>query len=200
MACAESGVTCAGMMRGMKTSVLLAAAALALAAASSSHAGKPTEAGARRKELNVLDKEIFRKTLLVRADISPSRPAKQRLTELLDGSYYEHADPAIAYEELSPVTVTRSSLRDGGRILLVTLEPPSNILPVELRTASAPDVGIPVIAEVDVDEAGGVTQALAKLVYLPGETPDEETVARCLARYPDMPERRSRMRCGLGRE
>lgn len=159
----------------------------------------PSLAKTRRHELSVLDKQLFRKTLLMRTDVKESQPSMGRMTELLDGSYYENADATIAFEELGPVTVSRTALRKDGHLLLVTLEPPSCILPPELRTASAPEVCIPVIVEVDVDAAGGVKEALQSLVYLPGENPDAETVARCIARYPSHDEKRSRMRCGQGR-
>jgi hypothetical protein len=95
--------------------------------------------------------------------------------------------------------IARTALRNKGRVLLVTLAPPSSILPPELRTATAPQVGANILIDLDVDALGGVREAMASIVYLPGESPDAETVARCIARYPDHDEKRSRMRCGQGR-
>jgi hypothetical protein len=172
--------------------VLVLAPALAVA-------GDASIAKQRRQELNALQNELFRKTLLVRADVRETGPVpgQGRLTELLDGSYYEHADAGIAYEALSPVVIERMSLRKDGHLLLATLVPPSNILPPSMSSDLDPEVGVPVFVEVDVDAAGGVRQAVATLVYLPGESPDEAAVATCLARYPRHDEKQSRLRCGL---
>lgn len=184
------------LMRMLRGSLLLAAAILL---APTAFAGEPAVAKSRRQELDALDKQLFRKPLLVRADLHSAVASPGRLTELLDGSYYENADPSVAFEELAPAHVVRTSLRKNGRVLLVTLAPPSNLLPPELRSDTAPDVGVPLLVELDVEAFGGVREALASIVYFPGESPDAETVARCIARYPDHDEKRSRMRCGLGR-
>lgn len=183
-------------MRLLRGSLLLAVAFLLGPPA---HAGDLVVAKARRKELDALDKQLFRKPLLVRADLHSAVPSPGRLTELLDGSYYENADPTIAFEELAPAEIVRTSLRKEGSVLLVTLAPPSNLLPPELQGDTSPAVGVPLLVELDVDAHGGVREALASIVYLPGESPDAEAVARCIARYPDHDEKRSKMRCGQGR-
>lgn len=179
----------------------LVAGVLALAVLSAPPAGadQPAEVRDRKLELRQIDKEIFRKTLLVREDVAWNRPVGGLVTELLDGSYYEQADPGIAFEALSPVVVSRTSLRQGGKRLLVTLEPPSYLVPVEVRQPTSAQVGSSVLLDLDVEAAGGVRAALQSVLYMPGEAPDEAAVARCLARYPEMSEPKSRMRCGLGR-
>jgi hypothetical protein len=169
--------------------------------------GDPSPAAARRKELNRLQKEVFRKPLLVREDLRTAGPAPKagRRTELRNGAYYEHHDAQVAFEALGPAMVLRMSLRDAGRVLLVTLGPPSDIRPLHMRSdleddprfaGMAPEVNVQLLVDVDVDAAGGVREALASLVYLPGEAPGEEAIAACLGRYPDHDDATSRMRCG----
>jgi hypothetical protein len=153
----------------------------------------------RRQELDALRKEVFRKTLLARADVEIARPSPGLVTELEDGSYYENADPSIGFEELGAVRVDRMSLRDG-RVLLVTLAPPTTILAPQMRSKSAPDVGVSVLMEVELGDGDSVRDGLASLVYMPGEPVPQEAIDRCLARYPGHDAERSAVRCGLRRK
>ena len=178
---------------------VLAAALLALAAPALSD-DAPSVAKQRRKELNRIDRETFHESLLARRDL-PAKgppPADGYITELADGSYYQSDDKSIAFEELGPIMIVRTALRNDGRLLLVTLSPPSRLLTPAVVGGDDPDrFGVSLLVDLDVDAAGGVRQALQSLVYLPGESPDSDTVARCLERYPKMDEKRSRLRCGL---
>lgn len=152
----------------------------------------------RRQALDRLERGLIHEVLQARIDIRNAGPAPRmgRATELRDGSYYVLADSGLGFEELGAVRVVRTSLRDKGRILLVTLAPPSYIVPRYMHGAGR-ELDTTVLVEADVDEAGSVREALASIVYLPGETPDDDAVARCIARYPDQDARRARLRCGL---
>jgi hypothetical protein len=174
--------------------VVLVTAMLALASVAIAGDGS----GARRKELRQLEKQFHFKELLVRRDIVASGPPPGggRFTELRDGSYYQHSDASIAFEKLSPVRVQQTALRAGGRMVLVTLGPPTDLRPY-IAGGAPPELASYVLAEVDIPEDSTVRDALRTLLYLPGETPSEDEVKECLARYPDMPEGRSRLRCGL---
>ncbi len=165
-------------------------------------AGEPSVAKQRRQELDGIRRELFHKTVLVRHDLVAAgpTPGQGRMTELLDGSYYAHADASIAYEALSPVVLVRMALRQDARVLLLTLAPPSNILPPHLRGDLDPLVGVPLLVDVSVEEHGGLREAIASVVYFPGDAPDEEAVTACLSRYPSHDAKRSRLRCGLAAE
>jgi hypothetical protein len=178
--------------------VALALVALAIPALG---AETPDTARQRRKELDALADRLQHEVVLVREDLAAEGPAPRsgRLTELADGSYYAHADPAIVFEALSPTRIVDARLRDGGRTILLRLAPPSDVRARALR-ADERHLGESLLVPVDVEAAGGVREAVGVVVYLPGETPSEEDLARCLTRYPEQDERTSLLRCGVPRE
>lgn len=192
-------------MRALVVLLLLAATNAAPAVtARAPDAGPSAEAvptpRERRETLDRIIDDLRHRTVLVRRDLSSDRPAPRagRLTELSDGSYYQHADASIVFEELAPARVVEARLRDQGRILLVRLAPPSDLRPRALR-GRGHHVAAPLLVELDIGEEGDVREAMRSIVYLPEEGPDEEARARCLARYPDHDERTARLRCGLPR-
>ena len=187
--------------------VVVAATALTASVASAGKArrheqgadAQPDDAKARRQEVDRLQKLVFREPLLARGDVHVSGPPPRdgHVVELADGSFYEMKDPTLAFEALGPVAVQRMSLRKDGRILMVILAPPSRIVPDYLaRGGGAEHLSPTTVVDLDVDDAGGVQQALESLVYLPGTQPSEDAVATCLARYPGQDEKRARLRCG----
>lgn len=186
----------------MPSRLLSALIVISLAVPASLEAKQPPSvASQRRKELDKIEDSVFRKPLLARKDLAAAGPppAAGFMIEMDDGSFYRPADKALAFEELGPAMIERASLRKDGTILMLTLAPPSRMLTPSVVAGQDPtNIGVSLAMELDVDASGGVRQALESVVYLPGQVPDEETVARCLARYPDMDEKRSRIRCGMG--
>ena len=187
---------------------LIAWAVLALAVTAG--AAEAAE-GDWKAEARALRKQLRHEVLLAREDLQAAGPppARGRGTELLDGSYYQHEDASVVFEKLGPVMVSRLRLKGASRLQLVlsppsnlrpspysfTLEGPTDINPWDRLRQTGLEIGGELSVVLDLEEFGSVREALASLVFLPGESPSEADRAACLERYPEQAEKVADMRC-----